>query len=42
MDKITGFYVVMDDFYLEFTKMIENHPKIEDSSIKRHNRLCSV
>ena len=37
-DKVTEFYVEMDDFYLEFTKMIENRPKIEDSSIKRRNR----
>lgn len=28
----------MDDFYPEFTKMIENRPKLEDSSIKIRNR----
>ena len=37
-DKVTEFYVEMDDFYIEFAKMIENRPKIEDSSIKRRNR----
>jgi len=37
-DKVTEFYVEMDDFYLEFTKMNENRPKIEDSTIKRRNR----
>jgi hypothetical protein len=28
----------MDDIYLEFTKMIENHPKIEYLLIKGRNR----
>ncbi len=37
-DKVTEFYVEMDDFYLEFTKTNENRPKIEDSTIKRRNR----
>ena len=37
-DKVTEFYVEMDDFYIEFAKMIENRPKIKDSSIKRRNR----
>jgi len=37
-DKVTEFYVEMDDFYIEFAKMIENRSKIKDSSIKRRNR----
>jgi hypothetical protein len=37
-DKVIEFYVEMDDIYLEFTKMIENRPKIEDSSIIGRNR----
>jgi len=37
-DKVTEFYVEMDDFYIEFAKMIENRPKIEDSSVKKRNR----
>jgi DDE family transposase len=37
-DKVTEFYVEMDDFYLEFTKIIENRPKIEDLLVKRRNR----
>ncbi len=28
----------MDDFYLEFTKMTENRPRIEDSLVNRRNR----
>jgi len=37
-DKVTEFYVEMDDFHIEFTKMTENRPKIEDSLVKRRNR----
>ena len=37
-DKVTEFYVEMDDFHIEFTKMTENRPKIEDSLIKRRKR----
>ncbi|RUA07002.1 MAG: hypothetical protein DSY82_08840 [Flavobacteriia bacterium] len=37
-DKVTEFYVEMDNFYIEFAKMIENRPKIKDSSVKRRNR----
>jgi len=28
--KVIEFYVETDDFYIEFVKMIENRPKIED------------
>jgi len=31
--KVIEFYVETDDFYIEFAKMIENRPKIEDSLI---------
>ena len=37
-DKVTGFYVEIDDFYLEFTKIIKNCLKTEDSSVKKRNR----
>jgi hypothetical protein len=37
-NKVIEFYVELDDIYLEFTKMIENRPKIEDLLIKRCNR----
>jgi len=37
-DKVTEFYIEMDDFYIEFAKMIENRPKIKNSSVKRRNR----
>jgi len=41
-DKVTEFYVEMDDFYLEFTKMTENRPKIEESTVKRRNRASKL
>jgi len=34
--KVTEFYVKMDDFHIEFTKMIENRPKLE---IEKGNSL---
>jgi len=37
-DKVTEFYVEMDDFHLEFTKITQNRPKIEDSLVRKRNR----
>ena len=37
-DKVTEFFVELDDFYKEFASQIENHPLLEDSTLKRRNR----
>ncbi len=37
-DKVTEFFVKIDDFQQEFIKNIENHPKLEDTKTKRRNR----
>ena len=37
-DKVTEFFVKMDDFHIEFTKMIENRPKLENPTVKSRNR----
>ncbi len=37
-DKVTEFYVKLDDFCKEFASQLENHPQIEDFRVKRRNR----
>jgi len=37
-DKVTEFFVKLDDFQQEFTKNMENHPKLVDTKVKRRNR----
>ena len=37
-DKVTEFFVKLDDFQQEFTKNIEDHPKLLDTKVKRRNR----
>ena len=37
-DKVTEFFVEMDDFCLEFASQLENRPLLEDPSAKRRNR----
>ncbi|MGC9355017.1 MAG: IS982 family transposase [Mariniphaga sp.] len=41
-DKVTEFYVELDDFYKIFASEIENQKKLEDSPIKRRNRKSSL
>lgn len=37
-DKVTEFFVEMDDFCIEFASQLENRPLLEDSSANRRNR----
>ena len=37
-DKVTEFFVKVDDFCKEFALQLENRPFLEDSSVKRRNR----
>lgn len=37
-DKVTEFFVKLDDFQQEFTQNMENHPKLVDTKVKRRNR----
>tara|TARA_R110002050_G_scaffold9077_2_gene32136 strand:- start:1507 stop:2409 length:903 start_codon:yes stop_codon:yes gene_type:complete len=37
-DKVTEFFVEMDDFCIEFASQLENRPLLEDLSVKRRNR----
>lgn len=37
-DKVIEFFVKLDDFQQEFTKNMENHPKLVDTKVKRRNR----
>ena len=37
-DKVTEFYISMDDFCKEFKNQVEFHPKLADPRIKRRNR----
>ena len=37
-DKVTEFFVKLDDFHKEFTSQLENRPKLQDSTVKRRNR----
>jgi hypothetical protein len=37
-DKVTEFFVELDDFYLEFASELKNRPFLEDASKKRRNR----
>ena len=37
-DKVTEFFVELDDFYQEFASELKNRPLLEDSSKKRRNR----
>lgn len=37
-DKVTEFYVELDDFYKEFASELENRPLLADSTVKRRNR----
>lgn len=37
-DKITEFYIELDDFHKEFSSQIENRPILENTSVKRRNR----
>ena len=37
-DKVTEFFVKLDDFQQEFTQNMENHPKLVDAKVKRRNR----
>ena len=37
-DKVTEFFVELDDFHKEFASQLENHSVLEDKSIKRRNR----
>ena len=37
-DKVTEFFVELDDFQQEFTQNMENHPKSVDTKVKRRNR----
>lgn len=36
-DKVTGFFMKLDDFQQEFTQNMENHPKLVDTMVKRAN-----
>ena len=37
-DKVIEFFVKLDDFQQEFTKNMENQPKLVDTKVKRRNR----
>ena len=37
-DKVTEFFVKLDDFQQEFSQNMENHPKLVDTNVKRRNR----
>ena len=37
-DKVTEFFVELDDFYKEFASQLENRPLLEDSTTQRRNR----
>mgnify|MGYP007006694836 CR=1 FL=1 len=37
-DKVTEFFVKLDDFQQEFTKNMENHPNLVETIVKRRNR----
>jgi len=41
-DKVTEFYVELDDFYLIFSTEIENQRKLGDPIVKRRNRKCKL
>jgi hypothetical protein len=37
-EKVTEFFVKLDDFQQEFTQIMENHRKLVDTKVKRRNR----
>jgi hypothetical protein len=37
-DKVTEFFVELDDFYKEFASQLENRPLLQDPSVKRCDR----
>lgn len=41
-DKVTEFFVNLDDFYIEFANQLKNRPLLEDSQVKRRNRKAKL